>query len=250
MQRKTLLVTGGGSGIGLAIAERLGRDGDHIVIADINSDAGPDAVARVEAAGGSVEYHSLDVADEPAVQALIADVAARRGKLDGACNNAGIEGPTAKLTDLSVTDWERTLRVNLTGVFVCVKAEVQQMRAQGDSGAIVNIASVAGLVGIAGSASYNASKSGVIGLTRTAALETAGRGIRVNAVCPGFVETPMLDRVTDSSALIADRLIANVPARRVASPHEIANAVAWLLGDESSYVTGVALPVDGGWVAQ
>ncbi|MEM7408128.1 MAG: SDR family oxidoreductase, partial [Pseudomonadota bacterium] len=185
-----------------------------------------------------------------AVAALIADIAGRFGSLDGAFNNAGIEGPTAKIVDLDLADWERVIRINLTGVFVCLKAQIKQMLEQDGGGAIVSTASVAGLVGIPGAASYNAAKHGVVGLTRTLALEYASRGIRVNAVCPGFIDTPMLARVTDASQKIRDQLIGAVPQRRVAQPEEIADAVVWLLSDRASYMNGVALPVDGGWVAQ
>ncbi len=147
-------------------------------------------------------------------------------------------------------DWERVMRVNLTGVFICMKCEIAQMVKQGGGGSIVSTASAAGLIGIPGAAGYNSAKHGVVGLTKTVALEYASRKVRVNAVCPGFIDTPMLNRVTDASVKIRDQLIGTVPMRRVAGPSEIADAVTWLLSDRSSYVTGVALPVDGGWVAQ
>ena len=181
---------------------------------------------------------------------MIAALVDRYGALDGAFNNAGIEGPTAKILDVPMEDWDRVIRVNLTGVFVCMKCEIEQMVKQDRGGSIVSTASAAGLIGIPGAASYNASKHGVVGLTKTVALEYATRNVRVNAVCPGFIETPMLDRVTDASVKIRDQLIGMVPMRRVAQPSEIGEAVAWLMSDKSSYVTGVALPVDGGWVAQ
>lgn len=245
---RTVLVTGGASGIGRASALAIARDGARVVIADLQ-DATP-VVEEIVAAGGEAHAHTIDVADESAVGQLIADITSQFGRLDGAFNNAGIEGPTAKIVDLSLADWERVIRINLTGVFVCLKAEIRQMLEQASGGAIVSTASVAGLVGIPGAASYNAAKHGVVGLTRTLALEYASRGIRVNAVCPGFIDTPMLARVTDASQKIRDQLISAVPQRRVAQPGEIADAVVWLLSDRASYMNGVALPVDGGWVAQ
>ncbi len=192
----------------------------------------------------------MDVGDYDQVKALTTGIADRHGSLDGAFNNAGIEGPTAKIENYSMEDWDRVIRVNLTGVFICLKCEIEQMITQDTGGSIISTSSAAGLVGIPGAPGYNASKHGVVGLTKTVALEYGSRNIRVNAVCPGFIETPMLDRVTDASVKIRDQLIKMVPARRVAKASEIGDAVAWLMSEQSRYVTGVALPVDGGWVAQ
>jgi NAD(P)-dependent dehydrogenase (short-subunit alcohol dehydrogenase family) len=247
---KTILVTGGASGIGRATAQQLSVDGAHVAIADIHERAAQEVANTIVAAGGSADAFAVDIADEDAVRATIKEIVSRHGSLDGAFNNAGIEGPTAKIVDVSMADWERVLRVNLTGVFVCLKCEIEQMLLQSEGGCIVSTASVAGLVGLAGAASYNAAKHGVVGLTKTVALEYASRNIRVNAVCPGFIDTPMLDRVTDASVKIRDQLIAAVPMRRVAQAGEIADVVAWLLSERSSYMNGVAVPVDGGWVAQ
>ena len=152
--------------------------------------------------------------------------------------------------DLAIEDWQRVIAINLTGVYICMKCELEQMLKQHRGGAIVNTAAAAGLIGIPGAAAYNSAKHGVVGLTKTVALEYARANISVNAVCPGFIETPMLDRVTDASVKIRAQMIGTVPLRRVAQPDEIGEAVAWLMSDKSSYVTGVALPVDGGWVAQ
>ncbi|MGR8919587.1 MAG: SDR family NAD(P)-dependent oxidoreductase [Gammaproteobacteria bacterium] len=247
---KVILVTGGSTGIGQATAGILAREGATVVIADVQDEAGQATVEAIRRDGGRADYHHVDVGDEAAVDALVERVATDHGALDGAFNNAGIEGPTAKIVDVSLADWERVIRVNLSGVFLCLKAEVRQMIKQDRGGSIASTASAAGLIGIPGAPGYNASKHGVVGLTKTVALEYAARGIRVNAVCPGFIETPMLERVTDASVKIRDQLIAAVPMRRVAQPQEIGDAVAWLMSDKSSYVTGVALPVDGGWVAQ
>jgi len=250
VQDKVILVTGGSTGIGRATAQILAREGATVVIADLQDAEGAHTVESITAAGGRAEYQHVDVSDYDAVRALIAGIAARHGGLDCAFNNAGIEGPTAKIMELSVADWQRVIAINLTGVYICMKCELEQMLKQQRGGAIVSTASAAGLIGIPGAAAYNSAKHGVVGLTKTVALEYARHNIRVNAVCPGFIETPMLDRVTDASVKIREQLIGSVPLRRVAQPHEIGDAVAWLMSDKSTYVTGVALPVDGGWVAQ
>jgi len=247
---KVVFVTGGSTGIGRATSLVLAREGARVVIADIQDAEGARTVELVRDAGGEAEYHHVDVSDYAQVSACVAGIGQRHGRLDGAFNNAGIEGPTAKIFDYSVEDWNRVIAINLTGVFVCMKAEIEQMKKQDGGGSVVSTASAAGLIGIAGASAYDAAKHGVVGLTKTAALEYASRNIRFNAVCPGFIETPMLNRVTDASVKIRDSLIAAVPMKRVAQPSEIGDAVAWLLSDRSTYVTGVALPVDGGWVAQ
>ena len=247
---KVILVTGGSTGIGRATAQILARDGATVVIADLQDAEGARTLESIKDSGGKAEYQHVDVSDYAAVRVLVSGIAARHGGLDCAFNNAGIEGPTAKIMDLAIEDWQRVIAINLTGVYICMKCELEQMLKQKRGGAIVNTASAAGLIGIPGAAAYNSAKHGVVGLTKTVALEYARANIRVNAVCPGFIETPMLDRVTDASVKIRQQLIGTVPLRRVAQPHEIGDAVAWLMSDKSSYVTGVALPVDGGWVAQ
>ena len=250
VQDKVILVTGGSTGIGRETARILAREGATVVIADVQDEDGARTVDGIVADGGRAEYRHVDVSDYEAVRALVAGIAERHGGLDCAFNNAGIEGPTAKIMELPLADWQRVIAVNLTGVYICMKCELEQMLRQGRGGAIVSTASAAGLIGIPGAAAYNSAKHGVVGLTKTVALEYARQNIRVNAVCPGFIETPMLERVTDASVKIREQLIGSVPLRRVAQPHEIGDAVAWLMSDKSSYVTGVALPVDGGWVAQ
>ena len=247
---KVVVVTGGSTGIGRATAKILGAEGAKVAIFDLQDEEGADTVEMITKAGGQAEYHHVDVSDYTAVRAVFSAVVAQHGTLDGAFNNAGIEGPTAKILDVPIEDWDRVIRVNLTGVFVCMKCEIEQMVKQDHGGSIVSTASAAGLIGIPGAASYNASKHGVVGLTKTVALEYASRKIRVNAVCPGFIETPMLNRVTDASVKIREHMIGTVPMRRVAEPSEIGEVAAWLMSDKSSYVTGVAMPVDGGWVAQ
>ncbi len=247
---KVVLVTGGASGIVRASVERLARDGAHVIVADIQTELAAQVVAGVGGDGGSAEVCQLDVTDHAAVGAAVAAIVASHGRLDGAFNNAGIEGPAAKTLNIDPAAWAAVLAVNLTGVFNCVQAELGQMTKQDSGGSIVNTASIAGVIGLPGASAYNAAKHGVVGLTKTAALEYASRNIRVNAVCPGFIDTPMFGRVADASEKIRDQMIGAVPMRRVASPTEIADVVAWLMSAQSSYVTGVAIPVDGGWTAQ
>lgn len=250
LAERNILVTGGSTGIGRATAHILASEGATVIIADVQDEQGHETVEAIRQAGGDAEYRHTDVADFAQVQALIENIAALYGTLHGAFNNAGIEGPTAKILDLDSADWDRVIRVNLSGVFNCMKCEIAQMVKQNGGGSIVSTASAAGLIGIPGAAGYNASKHGVVGLTKTVALEYAHKNIRVNAVCPGFIDTPMLARVTDASKKIREEMIGATPMRRVAQPSEIGDAVAWLLSDHSTFVTGVALPVDGGWVAQ
>lgn len=250
LEGKTVLITGGSTGIGCASSKIAAAEGANVIIVDVQDEQGEQTVSAIEASGGYAEYHHADVADYDQIRKVITHIAEKHGKLDGALNNAGIEGPAVKILDYSIEDWERVMRVNLTGVFVCMKCEVEQMTKQDTGGSIVSTASVAGLVGLPGASSYNSAKHGVVGLTKTVALEYAASQLRVNAVCPGFIETPMLERVTDASEKIRNKLIGQVPMRRVATPDEIGNAVSWLLSEKSGYITGVALPVDGGWIAQ
>jgi len=250
LENNVVLVTGGASGIGRATVDRLAADGAHVVVADLQVDLANEAVADVTQAGGSAQVCELDVVDYGAVSAAVADIAAEHGRFDGAFNNAGIGGPAAKAADIDPADWARVIEVNLTGVFNCMQAELAQMVKQDSGGSIVNTASIAGVIALPRAAAYNAAKHGVVGLTKTAAVDYASRNIRVNAVCPGFIDTPMLQTTAGMSEKGRKRIEGVVPMRRVAGPNEIADVVAWLLSAQSSYVTGVAMPVDGGFTAR
>jgi NAD(P)-dependent dehydrogenase (short-subunit alcohol dehydrogenase family) len=244
---KIALVTGAGSGIGRASALALAKKGAHVVVADVALEAGQATAHLIEGVGGEATFVAADVGQSDEVEQLIRHVAETHGRLDFAHNNAGIV--RGGLThEISESDWTRILDINLTGVWRCMKHEIAQMLRQGH-GAIVNTASTAGLVGIVERSAYSASKHGVVGLTRVAALEYAQLGIRINAVCPGVIRTGM------TAARYADpvqraRSAESEPIGRWGEPEEVAAAVVWLCSDASSFVTGVAMPVDGGWVAR
>jgi NAD(P)-dependent dehydrogenase (short-subunit alcohol dehydrogenase family) len=247
---KVILVTGGASGIGQATVKRLAQDGAHVIVADVQMDLATDVAAEVNNAGGSAEVYELDVAEEGAAAAAVAAIVRNHGRLDGAFNNAGIVGPTTKLLEIEPAEWAQVMSVNLTGVFSCVQAEIAQMVQQQSGGSIVNASSICGLVALPQATAYNAAKHGVVGITKTAALEYGPNNIRVNAVCPGFIDTPMLAQGAGADPNVLAGVVATLPIRRVASADEVADVVAWLLSAESSYVTGVAMPIDGGWVVQ
>lgn len=246
---KVALVTGAGSGIGRASALAFGREGAAVVVADVNEEGGQQTVDRIHDTGGDATFVRTDVADAGEVEALIAQTLATYDRLDYAHNNAGVSGPLGPLTaDYPEDAWERVIATNLKGVWLCLKYELPALLQSG-GGAIVNTASVAGLVGSAGLSAYVASKHGVVGLTKTAALEYAQRGIRINAVCPGLIHTGMTAAgLTDAQA--ERRLAAGHPLNRIGQPEEVAAAVVWLCSDAASFVTGHALPVDGGFVAR
>lgn len=247
---KIVLVTGGASGIGHATVTRLARDGAHVVVADRQVELGNKVVAEVKEAGGSAEVYELDVAEQGAAAAAIQAIVARHGRLDCAFNNAGITGPTVKLLDIDPQQWANVIAVNLTGVFSCVQAEIAQMVQQETGGSIVNTASICGLVALPHATAYNSAKHGVVGLTKSAAVEYAPKNIRVNAVCPGFIDTPMLAEGAGASQDVLDGVVNQLPIKRIAGASEVADVVAWLFSSQSSYITGVAMPVDGGWTAQ
>lgn len=245
---KVALVTGAASGIGRASALAFAREGAVVVAADRDAEGGEVTVDAVRAAGGQATFQRCDVTSEDDVRALVAAVVDAHGRLDCAHNNAGITGAMGAVHQLERDAWEHTLAVNLTGVFLCLKHELGQMQAQGH-GAIVNTASAAGLVGVPGLAPYCASKHAIIGLTKTAALENATAGIRVNAVLPGSIDTPMLQGYMGLGPEVAKAIRASQPGGRLGLPEEIAEAVVWLSSDRASFVTGTPMLVDGGAVA-
>jgi NAD(P)-dependent dehydrogenase (short-subunit alcohol dehydrogenase family) len=245
---KVALVTGGSSGIGRASALAFAREGAKVVVADVTVEGGEETAALIKKTGGEAIFVKADVAKAVEVEALINKTVATYGRLDCAHNNAGIEGPGATTVDYAEEAWDRVIAINLKGVWLCMKYEIPQILKQG-VGAIVNTASTAGLVGYPRGSAYVASKHGVAGLTKTAALEYAKTGVRVNAVCPGAIDTPMMGRITDHRPQRAARMAAAEPVGRMGQPEEIAEAVVWLCSDSASFVTGLAMAVDGGITA-
>ena len=248
---KTALVTGGGSGIGRATSLAYAQEGARVVVADVNVEGGEETVQLIKEAGGEAILVHADVAKPEDTQAMVAQAVEAFGSLDCAFNNAGISGGTdRRLTaDYLEEDWDRVVGINLKGVWLCMKAEIPQMLKQG-GGAIVNTASVAGLVAITGTVAYIAAKHGVTGITKAAALEYAKSGIRVNAVCPGYIQTPMVQSIFVENEGFEERVASRHPIGRLGEPSEIAAAVIWLSSDAASFVTGHNMPVDGGYVAQ
>jgi NAD(P)-dependent dehydrogenase (short-subunit alcohol dehydrogenase family) len=250
VEGKVALVTGAGSGIGRATAQLFAREGATVAVADYVVEGGEQTVRLITEAGGQAKFIQADVSQAAQVEAMVRQVVETFGRLDCAHNNAGIEGAIVSLVEYPEDDWDRIIDVNLKGVFLGMKYEIAQMLKQGSGGAIVNTASVAGLVGFAGLPGYVSSKFGVVGLTKVAALDYAKAGIRVNAVCPGVIRTPMVQRVITEQPEMEASLIAGEPIGRLGEPEEIGEAVVWLCSGRASYVTGYALAVDGGWVAQ
>ena len=246
-QNKVAIVTGGSFGIGKAAAIAFANRGAKVVIADWVE--GKETLDMIKSSGDEAIFIKCDVSKEEVIKELIDKTIAQYGRLDYAFNNAGIEGLSAPTHECTDENWEKVITVNLKGVWLSMKYEIPQMLKQG-KGAIVNNASIAGLVGFQNIPAYVASKHGVIGLTKNAALEYAKLGIRVNAVCPGVIKTPMIDRFTGKNKEVEKQFESMEPVGRLGLPEEVADAVMWLCSDSSSFVTGDALPVDGGWTAQ
>lgn len=252
LQDKVALVTGGASGIGRATALVFAREGARVVVSDVDATGGEQTVQAIRAAGGDAIFVRADVSQAAEVEALTKKVIDTFHRLDCAFNNAGIQGQIANTVECNDENWDRIIATNLKGVWLCMKYEIPLILRQG-GGAIVNTASNFGLVGSAGMPAYAASKHGVVGVTKVAALEYAARGVRINAVCPGPIKTPLSEGVLrehpDAERMV-EAIMSRLPVRRWGLPEEVAEAVVWLCSEAASFVTGVALPVDGAYVAQ
>lgn len=248
MAQKSVVITGAGSGIGRATAVAFAARKAGVVVCDVDERGGRETVDQIKQAGNDAVFVRADVTQEQDVQALVSATVKAYGRLDYAVNNAGIEGPQALTNDFALEQWSRVVGINLTGVFLCMKHELAHMRQQ-KSGAIVNMSSIAGLVGFASFCAYTASKHGVLGLTKAAALEVAPLGIRINAVCPGVIMTPMVERAAAENPAYMAAIKAAHPMGRTGKPEEIAEIVVALC-ENAAFVTGQALAVDGGYTIQ
>ncbi len=249
VENKVVLITGGGSGIGRATAILFAKSGAKLAIADIDPQSGQETADFITNHGSEALFIQTDVSRAEQVLHMVEATVAQYGRLDCAFNNAGIEGETKRTMDVSEADFDRIISINLKGVWLCMKYELEQMVHQGH-GSIVNTASVAGLVGAHSLPVYAASKHGVVGLTRSAAVEYARKGVRVNAVCPAVIRTPMVERAMESFPQLKEGMLNSNPSRRLGEADEVAEAVLWLCSDASSFTNGATLTVDGGLTAQ
>lgn len=243
---KTALVTGAASGIGRATAERLATAGANVAVVDVDSEGGGETVDRIEDEGGTAEFVEADVSQEGEVEEMVGTVVETFGSLDVAHNNAGIEGDNEPTIEQTEANWDRVVDTNMKGVWLCMKHEIPEML--DDGGAIVNTSSISGQTG-AGAAPYVATKHGILGLTRTAAVEHAQDGVRINAICPGTVDTKVAERYREKSPEEFEQFVQMHPMGRIGEPMEIAHAVTWLLSEEASFATGGMFQVDGGFMA-
>ena len=246
---KVVMVTGGASGIGRAACKSMAREGAKVLVVDVNREGGEATAGMIVQAGGAAVFQAANVADEADVGAAVAAAASSFGRLDGAFNNAAVPEPLEGLLDGDDAMFDRIMSINVRGVWLCMRAQVRQFQAQGGPGAIVNTASAAGLMGTARMAIYGASKHAVIGLTKSAALEFARNGYRINAVCPGVIETPMFQGIVEGNDRAREGFARSQPNRRFGQPEEIAEAATWLLSDAASLVNGLSMSVDGGLTA-
>jgi NAD(P)-dependent dehydrogenase (short-subunit alcohol dehydrogenase family) len=243
---KVAIVTGGSFGIGRATAVAFAKSGAKVVVADWMEDKNNETIQLIKSEGGEALFVRCDVSSGSEVRNIIERAIDRFGRIDYAFNNAGIEGISAITHECTEANWDKTIGINLKGVWLCMKNEIPEMLKVG-KGEIINCASVAGLIGFPGLPAYVATKHGVVGLTKTAALEYAKQGIRVNAVCPGVIHTTMIDRLTGKDKEVEKQFINMEPIGRMGNPEEVAEAVVWLCSDAASFITGIAMPVDGGF---
>jgi NAD(P)-dependent dehydrogenase (short-subunit alcohol dehydrogenase family) len=246
-ENKVALITGGGSGIGKATALTFARQGAGVLIADLAEEAGKQTVEELTSLGGKVHFIRADVSQSAQVQQMVQEAITTFGRLDFCVNNAGIDGERSRTEKYSEHMFDKVMEVNVKGVWLCMQAQLPHLMQQG--GCIVNIASVAGVQGFPGHCAYSASKHAVIGLTKTAAIEYVRYGIRVNAVCPGFTQTPMVENSIKEDAAYAEKLLNSIPMRRLARAQEIAYMVVFLCSEQSTFITGQAMVVDGGITA-
>lgn len=245
---KVAIVTGGASGIGRAVAVTYARAGASVVVSDLGEAGGAKTIDMIKKFGGVAAFAHADVSKPDDCARLVKETVTRYGHLDVACNNAGIAGPTVPTAEYAIEEWKRVLETNLSGVFYCMKYEIPKM-IERHGGAIVNISSILGQVGFATAPAYVAAKHGVVGLTQTAAVEYAPSGVRINAVGPGFIKTPMLAPLEQSAEMMKG-IVALHPLGRLGTPEEVAELVLWLSSDAASFVTGSYYPVDGGYLAR